>query len=780
MVTDDRVYLLGIRHHGPGSALSVRTALEQIEPAMILIEGPPEAEAVLPLALADGFELPVALMLYAQADFSQCVFYPFAEYSPEWQALRYGLRRQLPVRFCDLPQSHMLALAADLPQLQECSDQGENEDDIDDEDKSTWGARPPDPLGLLAQAAGFDDGERWWEYVVEHRQQGLEVFAAIGEAMGAVRAAIEADYPPAEREALREAWMRKTLRQALKDCSGNIAVVCGAWHVPALDKKVKVKDDNALLQGLPKTKITATWIPWTYRRLASESGYGAGVAAPGWYEHLWETRHCGEDRATRIATAWLTKAATELRRQGLDVSSASVIEATRLAQTLAALRVMPLPDLKELEEAILTTFCFGDAAPLGLLQERLLIGERLGSVPSCVPRVPLQQDLEKAQKQLRLKPEAVAKSLELDLRKDIGIGRSELLHRLGFLDIPWGKLVQSGSAKGTFKEIWELRWEPEFAIRLIEAGVYGGTILQASTAKAIERLRQAEQLAEITDLIHTLLLANLPQGVRVAVERLRTEAAVAADIQQLMGCLPALVRISRYGNVRGTETHLLNQVIDGIVPRICIGLPQACQSLDADAGRIMMGQIEATTQALRLLDDAEHLTRWWATLTALTGQRGLNGLVGGKCYRLLLDGGLMESETAARELQFVLSQGADLIDQAGWIEGLLDGSGLLLLHDDGLWAIIDAWLCQLDEEHFIALLPLLRRAFSGFEQGERRQLLNKALSLPTGSKGLDRFGANTQELDLEWAEAGLPVIARLLGIVLEPGQQTVEKEHNGD
>ncbi|HEX8818872.1 MAG TPA: DUF5682 family protein, partial [Archangium sp.] len=39
-----------MRHHGPGSARSVRDALERLRPDIVLIEGPPEADGLLPLA----------------------------------------------------------------------------------------------------------------------------------------------------------------------------------------------------------------------------------------------------------------------------------------------------------------------------------------------------------------------------------------------------------------------------------------------------------------------------------------------------------------------------------------------------------------------------------------------------------------------------------------------------------------------------------------------------------------------------------------------------------
>ncbi|MFX9604600.1 DUF5682 family protein, partial [Acinetobacter baumannii] len=87
----------------------------------------------------------------------------------------------------------------------------------------------------------------------------------------------------------------------------------------------------------PRTKIKATWAPWTTPRLARGSGYGAGVVAPGWFAHLWETRP--GDRAA----VWLAKVMRVLRDRGHFGSTASAIEALRLGSALAALRDRPSP-----------------------------------------------------------------------------------------------------------------------------------------------------------------------------------------------------------------------------------------------------------------------------------------------------------------------------------------------------------------------------------------------------------------------------------------------------
>ena len=103
------VHVFGIRHHGPGCARSLRTALEELQPDCLLVEGPPDAQAALPLLMSEQMEPPVALLLYVPEHPSHAVFYPFTHFSPEWQALRYAFGHGIPARFMDLPQAIQLA-----------------------------------------------------------------------------------------------------------------------------------------------------------------------------------------------------------------------------------------------------------------------------------------------------------------------------------------------------------------------------------------------------------------------------------------------------------------------------------------------------------------------------------------------------------------------------------------------------------------------------------------------------------------------------------------------
>lgn len=762
------IFLLGIRHHGPGSAYSVRQALIEVEPDLIVIEGPADGESIVSLAADEAMSPPVALLLYAEDDLRDAAFYPYVSFSPEWQALQFGLQMQIPIRFMDLPYQHHVALQRQA--IKDAAAAGAQEAVTDAAPElppylheRAWAT---DPLTLLAEAAGFGDGERWWERLVEERREGLPVFAAIAEAMGEVRLTMEAEAELPYREALREAWMRQTLRQAQIDGFARIAVICGAWHVPALQELTAMPTDAAgdaaLLKGLPKVKSIATWTPWSYGRMAAASGYGAGVTAPGWYDFLWQSHQLEGDQPTHVGSGWLARVAQLLRDEGHDVATANVIEAVRLAETLTALRGKPLPTLDELNEAALATLCFGDDAQLRLIGERLVIGERLGAVPPKTPMTPLQSDLARQQRSLRLKADTNVRTLDLDLRNANGLARSILLHRLQLLTIEWGKLEQTSGNKGTFRERWLLQWQPEYAVRLIEQTVWGNSVLEAANGYLQDQLRKSANLAQITATIDQALLADLPETVNYAVHRLQEEAAVAGDVTALMAALLPLARVLRYGNVRATDVAMLTEIFDGFVARIAIGLPAACYSLDDDAAEALLAKVEACHDALNLVQDEDYLAAWWDVLARLADQDGLHGLLAGKCCRLLLNAEQIDGEAAATRFHFALSAAARPEDAAAWLRGMLRGSGLLLVHDERIWSVVDNWLQGLNADHFIEVLPLVRRTFADFAFGERRMMGEKVRMGPQARN--TNALLDERPFDHESARNALPLVLQMLGL----------------
>ena len=777
----ERVAVLPVRHHGPGSARSVVAELERLRPGIILVEGPADAGPVLALAGDPGMVPPVALLAYAPDAPQVSAFWPYALFSPEWQALSWATAHQVPVRFCDLPAAMVLACHAAAqaePGRAGCPPaghpghgEGEEEDQCGVHEPDGPGGHEPDgprgdPIALLAAAAGYDDPERWWDDLIESRLDGQSPFAALTLAMAELRAEAPAILPGEElRERRREAHMRQALRAALKDTAATVAVVCGAWHAPALAGRLPpASADAALLRGIPNRKTNLTWVPWTHSRLAAVSGYGAGVASPGWYHHLFTTPE-------QTVTRWLTKVARVLRGHDLPVSTAHIIETARLAETLAALRARPLAGLAEVSEATTAVMCDGDELAAALVTQELTVGELLGAIPGCAPAVPLDADIRAQARALRLKIDPLERTLALDLRKEFDRSRSVLLHRLTSLGIEWGAVTADRvRGTGTFHETWTLRWRPELAVAIIDAALWGTTVVTAATAKIIDAATSAAQLATVTAAVETVLLADLPSALGPVLRALDQKAAMDADIAHLMAAVPALVRAARYGDVRGTGAAGLAAVVGALTARICAGLHAAVTSLDDQAAAGLRVAMDAMQAALELHAQHEHgraaWEQWVAELTVLADRRDVHGLLTGRVVRVLTDTGVLSRQDAARRFAAHLSVGVPAAGKAAWAEGFLSGGGLLLVHDRDLLSVLDSWLAALTAEDFMDVLPLLRRTFSGFTAPERASVAAAVKHLTGGTPAGDggTAGAGSGEpIDAGRAAGALRTVAAILG-----------------
>ncbi|HYH77063.1 MAG TPA: DUF5682 family protein [Arthrobacter sp.] len=768
------VHVLGIRHHGPGSAHSVAEALATLRPDLVLVEGPPELDQVIPLLSDPEMVPPVAGLIYAADEPRLASFYPMASFSPEWVAIRWALSTGAQVRAIDLPAAHTFALrladeVAGSPSPVDV-DEGDGQDKDDDGGPAVEDAEPPaqpqqpyrpDAIAMLATAAGYTDAERWWEDAVEHRNTGpVDRFAALTEAIAGIREADErpADHPDVMENNRREAAMRRLLRAALREGHTRIAVVCGAYHAPALVPAgfPSVSADNKVLAGLPKTKVAATWVPWTSNRLSRRSGYGAGVTAPGWYQHLF-THWMAQDPGTDVSTTWLVRVAHALRRENLDASTASVVEAARMANALAAVRGRPSPGLSEMDDAAQAVLCDGSPLPLALVHRELTVGLELGNVPESAPTLPLAADLAATQRRLRWKPSAMEEVLTLDLRKPNQLARSVLLHRLALLGVEWGAQTETGRTTGTFKEVWTLQWQPELAIAVVEASRYGTTVASAAAAYVSERAQDAGNLTELSELLAACLLADLPEGIGGVVSVLAERTALQQDVAPLLETIAPLARTCRYGNVRGVDVTGVRKILDTTVVRACVGLPTACAGLDDEAADAMRRAVDSAQQGLSLLPDLP-LDDWHQALAAVAGSDRIHGAVAGRATRLLLDAGLVDGHEAAARLSRRLSIATPAREAAAWLDGLLSGDATLLIYDRRLLQIVDDWVAGVDDEIFDDVLPLLRRTFSAFSRPERREIGEQVSRVGDA-------GPADSEATLDMAAAGPAVrtMARYLG-----------------
>ncbi|UCI07068.1 DUF5682 family protein [Mesorhizobium sp. B1-1-8] len=714
----------GIRHHGPGSAESLVKALQELQPVAVLIEGPADASALLPLLASPDMKPPVALLCYPEDEPAATSFWPFAEFSPEYQAALWAVANKAALRFIDLPSAARLAEASpESPTEADATEAEAAQGQVEEV------SRIHDPIGTLARAAGYEDGESWWSDIIEQNPAPGPIFAAIADAMTTLR---DGETAIGRFEAMREAHMRLEIAAARKEFDGPMAVVCGAWHVPALQAPHTQKNDQAQLKGIGRRKTVMTFAPWTGPRLASGYGYGAGVVAPGWCKHLWRTR--GHDEASVL---WLAKIATVLRAKGHMISTASLIEAERLARALAAIRERPKPGFEELRDASISALFNGEALLWKMVEAELLLGADVGEIPPDTPLAPLIEDLQRNQKAARLKPEALERELSVDLRSESGLFRSTLLHRLNVLGVSWGRLTDTGRSRGTFRERWMLAWQPEYAVRLVENLIYGPTIEKAANGRLIQAIGAGATLDTLATLVQSAITAALNQASAAGLVALEERAAHSSECLEILASVPPLADIIRYGEARKTETERLGGLLERLIVESSIALPYAARDLDAQAAAALMGAMRKADEAIRLAEPGQDvLDAWRNGLAAVLDSSRSTALVAGCAAHLLYEADRLSAEAAADLLAKRLSPGTPVADASAFFEGFFSAAGQRLIYDEGLRGAVDAWLVSLDEEAFVAHLPLLRRVFSNLDSMERKRLIEAVLgrraSLPSG------------------------------------------------
>ena len=641
---------------------------------------------------------PVAMLVYDPKALQKAAFYPFAEFSPEWIAMQLASEQNIPIEFNDLSIGYYWP-----------------EDQADLASPTTL----PHPLSLIAEAAGYPDSESWWDQVIENLPEKEDHFEALWHLMHEAR---KQAGPSDLHNQRREAMMRKSIRKALKEGYERIAVVCGAFHAPALVDLPPAKQDNALLKGMKRRKMQATWIPWTYQRLAYQSGYGAGVRSPAWYELIY---HYPQDKR---AERWLARLAALFRQEGLQAAPSQLIDAVRLAQNLALLRGKWQPSLDELLETVPAVFELGSEDRLQWVANKLIVGDKMGQTPPAVPVFPLQKDIQRLQISLRIKPISEKKEIHLDLRKEFDHDKSVFLHRLNILQIEWGQALEVKGNDGTFRESWRLQWQAEMEIQVIEAASWGNTVIQAAEAKVQHALTGRLTVGQLSQWLEKVFLAELEDAFLILIDQLATQSSLSSQIEPLLQTLPPLIKMLRYGNVRNNQTYDIQQLLKGLLPRIWIGLPDACRNLDEELAEQRFAEILQAHQAMALLAGLEMADlhplwlEWQQQLSQLAHQSQIHPAIQGLLVRILFDNQLWDEEAVSRQMAQMLSPGTEHQVAARWIEGLLHGSGLLLIHYPPLFRLLDQWVSGMDEAAFQTHLPLLRRTFSRFSLAERRQM----------------------------------------------------------
>ncbi len=716
-------YIFGIRHLSPAGAWHLRRFLDEKNPELVLVEGPSDLNDQMENLTRLETRPPIAILAYTKAVPVRTILYPFAEYSPEYQAFLWCREHKAPCRFMDLPSDVFLSFPEREAPAFPAKEQGNAEAAGEECRMSVY--------GLLDQTAGEDGHETFWERVLEHASE-TEGYHRGANLFGKELRDLTLDGDGDQAETLvREAYMRRQIADAIAEgyAPEKIVVVTGSFHVEGLSPKQPPMSDEEL-KRLPRVEANHTLMPYSYYRLSGRSGYGAGNKAPAYYELLW--KGLLEKEPMYAPYAYLSKIAGYQRKQGNPVSSAEVIEAVRLAGALAKLRGGTVPALRDLRDAAVTCLGRGSFSAISLAVADTEIGTAIGSLPEGVSRTSIQDDFYRQLKEYKLEKyrSLTAQDLMLDLRENrrvssekaafLDLHRSFFLHQLRVLKVSFVNRQQVNQENATWSEHWIVRWTPEAEIALVEAALKGDTVEQAASFQLKERVAQASDIGDIAEVIEDGFTCGMASTVKYAVSALQAMAVDAASVEGLARTVHRLSTVVSYGNIRRLDPAPLEPILRQMFYRGCLLLPGACVCDDAASKELVtaMEQLNAAALAHDFLDGEA----WLAALQETARRDDLNTRLSGFAMAILLERGCIDAGELKMEVARRLSKGVPADLGAGWFEGLAMKNRYALIARLSLWENLDHYLEELDEEEFKRALVFLRRAFADFTSGEKDEI----------------------------------------------------------
>ncbi len=740
-----KVHTFGVRHLSPAGAWHLRNFLDRVKPKVVLIEGLADAGELISDITRKNTKPPIAILAYTELLPVRTLVYPIARYSPEYQALAWAKEHKVRAEFMDLPSDVFLALQEpgtignrEDTGEQEAPEQEAEQEDAEQEDaegQQGESCTPQQRVSIydgIARESGETDYESYWERRFEHNLSEDSYRLAAFEFGRGLRE-LEQDAPRSLAENLvREAYMRRRIEETIAaGCAPEkIVAVVGAFHAPVLGPEYPAMTDEEF-ESLKRLPSKLTLMPYSYFKLSSQSGYGAGNRAPAYFELLWESLQ--QDDLSELAPRYLSMVVRHMRKEGTHRSTAEVIEGVRLARTLSAMKNGLAPVLQDLQDAAVTLVGHGEHSAVKESLARVEVGTAIGLLPKGVSQTSIQMDFERELARLKLAKykTAVKQEIGLDLRENrrvkseeaafLDLNRSSFLHRLRVLEISFAEPLPTRQDSATWAEKWHVQWTPESEIELVEAVLLGETVELAAAFKFKTRLDQCNAVHEAAAAVREACECGMMGSMEQARSRLQELAAESTEFTAVAHAANELGMVVRYGDVRRFDPAPLLPLIEELFVQGSLSLFAAANCDNDAASKTVVAVDEMNKVSLEYHDRVDE-DLWVDKLKKLSDADDRNPLLSGYACAILLERGLISNEDLAREVSRRLSPGIAADLGAGWFEGLSKRNRYALLARQPLWEQLAGYVRSLDDEEFRRALVFLRRAFGGFSPQEKRNI----------------------------------------------------------
>ena len=775
------VHLVPIRHHSPACALALSALLEEVRPAVVLIEGPAEYTALLPALQDPDTVPPVAVLSLVDRTAS---YYPLAEFSPEWVALRWAGEHDAEAAFIDrAPGPHGGPLDDGAGGAAARTLQAE------------YHLARSTALDALARRLGCRDHDEVWEQLFEDRGSAdirawpdffadTLAWSALAR-LDAEREVLDADGTHA-REAVMAAALRRRLKETADGGGGPLVVVTGAFHTPALLDALDAAPEAAWLPE-PEARTRpapGSWlIRYDYARLDSLGGYGAGMPSPGLWQRAWRARTgAGPGRsaartptgARGFATAVVLDVVTALRERGEPLGTAQVRAAVEQALGLAALRGRAWPGRTDILDALTSCLVKDDtglSGNLGAAVAAVFAGSAPGRVPPGTAAPPLVAEVRERLTALRFTlDDAVERRVSLDTaRRPRHRRRRELLARLRFAGVGLARQVGgadlvAGTGLGQLVEEWAYAWTPQAEAALVRAAQEAPTLDLLVATRLAERLSGESSAGDLAEVLTELAVMGMGEAAAQVCDALETAVSDLSDLAELAGVLHRLValvegsgRLSLDGAGSTGSTGSAGSTAPRLRSMLGRGTATAARLVaelvglkDDEAAKAVDALIAVRDLLVRLAGADSGTAPGFADagreavlreIDVLRRARAAAPVLVGCATGIASTTGSLSRQEVADAVVARLSPGADPAALADFLVGLVRAAPDTVLRAPDTLRAVTRTLTDLDEPGFLAVLPDLRRAFTTLRPTETHRLAEQVAALA---------GADASQIDVVW------------------------------
>lgn len=730
---DSPLILFPVRHHSPVCSYHLIKTIENYKPDIILIEGPENADCLIPVLTDDSTILPAAFYCYYKdskklisddAGDYKC-YYPFQYSSPEYNAAVQAKKLGITAKFIDLPYSEILINTAENRGLRKKSDKNSYTDDSHLTTSKFY--------KKICEKTGTRSFEEFWEKYFEIGGLYIDTEKFVRQ-MNTYCILTRADVP--EEELIsdgtlkRDEYMAYNIVSAMQEYKKVLAVT-GGFHTSGIYNLIK--KNNIKKPKIHKIAVNNQGCyPMAYSYTACDvlHGYASGMMYPYFYDSIMKKLNkCLSPHGiySENVLDLITLTAKKSSEKDVSVTVSDIISACSMMNGLAALRNSREYGISEAYDAVTACFIKGEktlssSLPLDILSQ-LAAGDSVGYIGSTEHIPPLIADFEKQCKKLNIKYKtSVPVNIEAALfTSSKGMETSRFMHRMrflgtGFAEMIKGPDIRSNRDRSRVREEWKCRRSPEVDSSLIDHTTDGFTIEEACSTfaeKSLKTYQRCETSAGIA--VDCFLMGiKLKKSEQILIDNTINMDGDFFSVGKGLGYFETLCGLQNLYNFQDDSAE---KYLCRCFEKLVSALPSMADISGEKADDVInIIKIMYGITASRLPEKTDVFESALLSLVnSVEKEPAVYGAAAGLLstinpeYRKLAENSAEGYLTGSMEMR---KKGAD------YLRGLFSTARDIVFTDSSFLEMTDRLISEFETDDFIEVLPSLRLAFSNFTPSE--------------------------------------------------------------